>query len=157
SSRFAQDILMRRRFRLILCRLALLASSGVAQAQERKAGDSNEADWAQGEEETVLVKGVQAPLVPASPEVATTVFQDEELHQPGLDAPRLVARSPGVQVNRTGSSADVSTVSIRGSAAAQVPVYLAGVRINDDVVGITDLSRVPLWMLQRAEVHRSAA
>ena len=137
--------------RISLVVLLLSTSVGAQQTTPQEGGLADE------EEQTVIVGGVRAPRVDGAPEVATTVFRDDELHQPGLDAPRLLARSPGVQVNRTGSSADVSTVSIRGSSAAQVPVYLAGVRINDDVVGVTDLSRVPLWMLKRAEVHRSAA
>ena len=144
---------MRRRSLSWLSLVVLLTSSSVG-AQETI---PQEAESAEEEEQTVIVGGVRAPRVDGAPDVATTVFRDDELHQPGLDAPSLLARSPGVQVNRTGSSADVSTASIRGSSAAQLPVYLAGVRINDDVVGVTDLSRVPLWMLERAEVHRSAA
>src|SRR6185437_5428966 len=47
--------------------------------------------------------------------------------------------------------------SIRGATAAETPVYLAGVRLNDDVGGWADLSLVPLWMLHSVEIYRSNA
>jgi iron complex outermembrane receptor protein len=46
---------------------------------------------------------------------------------------------------------------VRGAAAAQTPVYLAGVRLNDDVGGAADLSTLPLWFLNRIEIYRSNA
>ncbi len=36
-------------------------------------------------------------------------------------------------------------------------MYLAGIRLNDDVTGTADLSTVPLWMLDRVEVFRGNA
>src|SRR5690606_15417395 len=58
---------------------------------------------------------------------------------------------------RAGAQSDLSTASIRGSDSSQVPVYLAGIRINDDVSGSADLSTVPIWMIERAEVFRGNA
>ncbi|HVY46531.1 MAG TPA: TonB-dependent receptor, partial [Minicystis sp.] len=49
---------------------------------------------------------------------------------------------------------DLATASIRGATSAETPVYLAGVRINDDVTGTADLSRVPLWMIEKVEIYR---
>jgi iron complex outermembrane receptor protein len=64
---------------------------------------------------------------------------------------------PGVQVRRTGAASDLSTASVRGATSQQLPVYLAGVLLNDDVHGGVDLSTLPLWMLDRAEVFRGNA
>jgi vitamin B12 transporter len=50
-----------------------------------------------------------------------------------------------------------ATASVRGAASAQTPVYLAGVRLNDDVGGSADLSTVPLWFVNRIEIYRSNA
>ncbi len=61
-----------------------------------------------------------------------------------------------MQLARTGSSSDLSTASLRGATSAQTPVYLAGIRINDDLTGTADLSTVPLWMLDRVEVFRGS-
>lgn len=93
----------------------------------------------------------------SEPTLASTVLSGEQLHRTGQSAADVLARVPGVQVSRTGAQSDVATASIRGADSAQVPVYLAGVRINDDVGGSADLSAVPLWMIERVEVYRGNA
>jgi outer membrane receptor protein involved in Fe transport len=60
----------------------------------------------------------------------------------------------GVQVRRFGGLGDFSTVSIRGSSAGQVQVYLDGVplaRAQNEVVNLADL---PLDAVERVEVYR---
>jgi iron complex outermembrane receptor protein len=91
------------------------------------------------------------------PSVASTVLAGEALHRAGQTASDVLARVPGVQVSRTGAPSDLATASIRGSDSSQVPVYLAGIRINDDVSGSADLSTVPLWMIERVDVYRGNA
>lgn len=107
------------------------------------------------EEETVVVHGSRAPAA-RERELSVGVVKGEQLREPGVDAGDVLARAPGVQVTRSGSSADLVTVSIRGADASQIPVYLAGIRVNDDVAGVADLSRLPLWMMQRIEIYRDA-
>jgi len=107
-------------------------------------------------EENVTVRGVRTPHVSTEPEVASTVVDGERLRQPGKDAAKVLAEVPGVQVNRAGSGAEIATVSLRGASASQVPVYLAGIRLNDDLVGVADLSRIPLWMIHRVEITQGA-
>ena len=46
---------------------------------------------------------------------------------------------------------------MRGATSAQTPVYLAGVRLNDNVGGTANLSTIPLWFLNRIEIYRSNA
>jgi len=65
-----------------------------------------------------------------------------------------LAESVGVQVRRFGGLGDFSTVSIRGSAAGQVQVYLDGVplsRAENEVVNLNDL---PLDAIDHVEVYR---
>jgi iron complex outermembrane receptor protein len=88
---------------------------------------------------------------------ASMVVRGEALRVPGRSSADLLEQIPGVQVRRTGSSSDLATASVRGATAAQLPVYLAGIRINDDVVGVADLSTLSLWMLDRVEVYRGNA
>jgi len=60
----------------------------------------------------------------------------------------------GVQVRRFGGLGDFSTVSIRGSSAGQVQVYLDGVplaRATNEVVNLSDL---PLDAIDHVEVYR---
>lgn len=100
-----------------------------------------------------------APLEHATddPTLASTVISGADLERAGASSAEILSRVPGVQVNRTGAQSDLATASIRGADAAQVPVYLAGIRLNDDVSGTADLSTVPLFMIERVEVYRGNA
>jgi iron complex outermembrane receptor protein len=105
----------------------------------------------------VVVHGTTSTAAPRDATAASTVVAGEELRRPGASAAEVVARVPGVQVTRTGSSSDLSTAAIRGATSAETPVYLAGVRLNDDLTGTADLSTVPLYMIERVEVYRGNA
>ncbi|MCC6555148.1 MAG: TonB-dependent receptor [Polyangiaceae bacterium] len=107
----------------------------------------------------VTVQESRRGLAPSGrdPSVASTVRRAEDLGAPGSSAAEALARVPGVQTSMAGAGADLATASIRGATSAQTPVYLAGVRLNDDVTGTADLSLVPLWMIQRVEVFRGNA
>jgi iron complex outermembrane receptor protein len=88
---------------------------------------------------------------------ASFVVRREELRSPGAVVADALARVPGVQVSRSGAGSELATAAIRGATAAQTPVYLAGIRLNDDVTGTADLSTVPLHGLDRIEVYRGNA
>jgi iron complex outermembrane receptor protein len=79
------------------------------------------------------------------------------LGRPGVTAASALASVPGVQTTRSGGAADLAGVSIRASRSAQVPIYLAGVRLNDELTGTTDLGSLPMWLLERAEIYRGHA
>jgi iron complex outermembrane receptor protein len=67
-----------------------------------------------------------------------------------------LAETVGVQVRRFGGLGDFSTVSIRGSSAGQVQVYLDGVplaRAQNEVVNLADL---PLDAVDHVEVYRGS-
>ena len=81
----------------------------------------------------------------------------EDLEGPGLRAGDVLRRQPGVAIVDSGGYGALSTATIRGATSAQTPVYLAGIRLNDDVAGTADLSLVPLWMIDRIEVYRGHA
>lgn len=91
------------------------------------------------------------------PSAASTVLRRSDLDSPGASSATVLTRVPGVQVQQTGSPSDLATASIRGTTSAQLPVYLAGIRLNDDLSGTADLSTVPLFMLDRVEVFRGNA
>lgn len=88
---------------------------------------------------------------------SSTVLDEARLRSAGGslgDALRPVA---GVVLSSSGSASDLATVSIRGATSSQLPVYLAGVRLNDDLTGTFDASTVPTWMLERVELFRGNA
>jgi iron complex outermembrane receptor protein len=97
------------------------------------------------------------PASRRDPTAASMLLRGEDLHQPGATSAEVLSQVPGVQVAQSGSGSDLATASIRGATSAETPVYLAGIRLNDDVTGTADLSTVPLWMLDRVEVFRGNA
>lgn len=145
---------------------AMLATAAPARADEpappvEKNDTSSGAPGAQEESRPIDVRvegdRARAPRGSRDPDVASYVARGEALKRPGATAAEAVAASPGVQIARSGAGSDLATVSIRGASSAALPVYLAGVRLNDDVTGGADLSTIPLAALDRVEVYRGNA
>jgi len=88
---------------------------------------------------------------------ATYVVHRTDLRAPGATVADALVSVPGVQVARSGASSELATAAVRGATSAQTPVYLAGIRLNDDLTGTADLSTVPIFMLDRIEVYRGNA
>jgi vitamin B12 transporter len=105
----------------------------------------------------VVVEGHGQTRPTREPTLAATRVVEQDLARPGANAASVLSHVPGVQVSESGGAADLSTASVRGATSAQTPVYLAGIRLNDDVTGSADLSLIPLWMLGRAEIYRGNA
>ncbi|HEY3665482.1 MAG TPA: TonB-dependent receptor, partial [Polyangiaceae bacterium] len=105
----------------------------------------------------IEVRGDTIGLPPKEPSVAGGVIRRERLNSPGLEAGDALRTQPGVTVFETGGYGAPSTASVRGATSAQTPVYLAGIRLNDDVGGTADLSTIPLWFVNRIEIYRSNA
>jgi iron complex outermembrane receptor protein len=105
----------------------------------------------------VVVRAEPIARPPKEPSVAGSVIPEERLRAPGLQASDVLRTQPGVAVHETGGYGSLSTAMIRGATAAQTPVYLAGIRLNDDVGGTADLSLIPLWLVHRVEIYRSHA
>jgi outer membrane cobalamin receptor len=66
--------------------------------------------------------------------------------------PALLREAVGVQVKSIGDS--FSSVSIRGSTAEQVMVYLDGVPLNRAAGGAVNLADLPIAQVERIEVYR---
>ncbi|MGK4000144.1 TonB-dependent receptor [Sorangium sp. So ce1024] len=155
---------MRRAGALACAALVAVGLAPRARAEEAGRGARaepaapEEAPGARGPAIDVLVEGQRASTAAArDPTAASYVIRGDDLRAPGATASSVLRRVPGLQVVRTGAGADLATASIRGASSAETPVYLAGVRLNDDVTGTADLSLVPLWMLHRVEVYRGNA
>ncbi|MBI3783985.1 MAG: TonB-dependent receptor [Deltaproteobacteria bacterium] len=114
--------------------------------------------WAQVPPTTVTVRATQ---VADAESHAPTAFVSEIDPQPYAQQVETVADalsdSVGVSVRRFGGLGAFSTVSIRGSSANQVQIYLDGVplsRARNETVNLSDL---PLDSLQRIDVYRGTA
>ena len=71
--------------------------------------------------------------------------------------PDVLAEATGVHVKRLGGLGAFSTISLRGSSADQVEVYLDGVScLNAAFGGGVDLGNLPLAHVGQIEVYRGA-
>lgn len=115
---------------------------------------------AQAEPTPVVVVEGERPQ-PEAPsrarEVAGSVLSGERLRAPGTGTKEVLRGEPGVMLVELGGLGAPATASLRGATATQTPIYLGGVRLNDEVGGTANLSDVPLFMLDRVEVYRSHA
>lgn len=84
------------------------------------------------------------------------VIEREELQQTGSSLAEVVAESTGVQFRQSGGVGSFSTVSLRGSTAEQVNVYLDGILLNEAAGGGVNLSHIELMQADRVEVYRGA-
>jgi len=125
----------------------LLASAGAPAADERP-------------DDTILLPEVEVtaePISEAEKRAPTAFVSDVDVasRDQALDTTAdVLAEAAGVQVQRFGGLGAFTTVSIRGSSANQVPVYLDGVPLSQSQDQTVDLSTLPLDSLERIEVYR---
>ena len=106
----------------------------------------------QGPVETVEVQGATDRLSPRDPSAFATVIRAEDFEGRITSISELLREAVGVQVQSLGGS--FATVSIRGSSAEQVVVYLDGVPLNRALGGATNLSELPLGQVESIEIYR---
>ena len=135
-----------RRFPLGIAAIAACVWSGVARGDDADTADVN-----------VRAPKRRGTRAPKDSTVAGEVIERDEIDLPGGQAADVLRGHPGLQITESGGAGAPATASIRGATPAQLPVYLAGVRLNDDVAGTADLARVPLWLIDRVEIYRGNA
>ncbi len=69
----------------------------------------------------------------------------------------VLSRAVGLTVRESGGFGSYSTLSIRGSTSAQVPVFFDGVPLNSPGRGEVNLADISLGSLDRIEIYRGAA
>ena len=125
--------------------LVLAAAARPAGAAEQRLG-----------EVVVTAPSVAEPRAAEDPTAFATVIETAAAPTEVKTLTEALADAVGVQVRRFGGLGDFSTVSIRGSSAGQVQVYLDGVplsRAENEVVNLADL---PLDAVDHVEVYRGA-
>ncbi len=86
----------------------------------------------------------------------TTVIKPKNISRTKT-TPEVLSETAGVDVTSLGGEGQLSTVSIRGSSAEQVAVFVDGVRLNSPIFGSVDFATVPIGSIERIEVIRGAA
>ncbi|MFH1830687.1 MAG: TonB-dependent receptor [Pseudomonadota bacterium] len=105
----------------------------------------------------ITVEGAQDTESIEAPGAFTTVIKPDKFEKRVKSAPELLSETVGVDVTSLGGEGSLSTVSIRGSSAEQVAVFVDGVRINSALTGTVDFSTIPTDSIERIEVIRGAA
>lgn len=72
-------------------------------------------------------------------------------------ATELLEEGAGVQIKRYGGLDHFAQISIRGSTAEQVLIYLDGVPLNGAQGGFVDLSLLPVEQIERIEIYRGGS
>ena len=75
---------------------------------------------------------------------------------PSLSLPEVLEQAVGVKIRRQGGMGSFSTVSIRGSTAEQVQVFLDGIPLNQALGGGVNLGDLPVSGVESVEVYRGA-
>ncbi len=104
----------------------------------------------------ISVEGAQDTESIEAPGAFTTVIKPDKFEKRVKSAPELLSQTVGVDVTSLGGEGSLSTVSIRGSSAEQVAVFVDGVRINSALTGTVDFSTIPVDSIERIEVIRGA-
>lgn len=83
-----------------------------------------------------------------------TVIHPEEFKGEQKSLPDLLKEVPGVHVREVNGKGQYTTVTIRGSTAAQVGVFVDGVMTNLGGDSAVDISTIPVKNVERIEVYR---
>lgn len=85
---------------------------------------------------------------------SVTVIYPEEKEGEQKTLPELLKDVPGVHVRYVSGKGGYTTVTVRGSTAAQVGVFVDGVLVNLGGDAAVDLSTIPVKNVERIEVYR---
>jgi vitamin B12 transporter len=145
--RLLHPLLAQRRGFLLALLLAIPVSVFAAEepsAQPTDIGEINVAGAREGESAEV-------------PAAFTTVIRPAAFDRRAKSASELLSETVGLDVTSMGGVGALSTVSIRGSSAEEVAVFVDGVRIGSATTGAVDFSTIPVASIERIEVIRGAA
>lgn len=85
---------------------------------------------------------------------SVTVIRPDDYKGEQKTLPDLLKNVPGVHVREVNGKGQYTTVSIRGSTAAQVGVFIDGVLTNLGGDAAVDISAIPVKNVERIEVYR---
>ncbi len=101
---------------------------------------------------------VTAPPLPREDATAAaTVLTPQRERDRLRTLPDALESVAGVTVRRFGGIGAFATVSLRGTAANQVALFLDGIPLEAPLTGSVDLSTLPLAAMQRVEVYRGTS
>ena len=132
--------------------LALVLHASGARAADDPTAQAEAPPAPQGPVETVEVRGAAEGPAALDATAFATVIRAEDFADRVTSVPELLREAVGVQVKSLGG--EFATVSIRGSSAEQVVIYLDGVPLNHALGGGVNLADLPLGQVESIEVYR---
>jgi len=104
--------------------------------------------------DTVVVsaRALGDAVTPSAAGLTTVVDLTDESGQ--SDLADVLGRTAGFQVRRYGGLGFAAVPSLRGSAAAQIRIFIDGLPLDDAQSGTVDLSLLPVERFSRVEIHR---
>lgn len=128
------------------------AAAEEAPAQEKEQKQTNDSDTYALPEITVEAKRPdwEAKLSPGT----VTIIRPDDYKGEQKSLPELLKQVPGVHVRDVNGKGQYTTVSVRGSTAAQVGVFIDGVLCNLGGDAAVDISTIPVDNVERIEVYR---
>jgi len=103
--------------------------------------------------ERVTVEGLRERDA-ADPTGSATIIRPGDFEGRITSVPELLSEAAGVHLKAYGTLGSFATVSIRGSSAEQVNIYLDGVLLNVSSGGGVNLADLPLSHVESIEVYR---
>lgn len=146
----------RRRFgagRCPLLRLALIYAAATIAAALPRPGGALAQDDEPFEAREVVIEDELDGVLPVDQSTSVEVIELDEATA-GATLSEILDEVAGVRVRRLGGLEAYSTVSIRGSTAAQVLVLRDGVPVNGAASAEVDLGELDLSGVERIEVYR---
>jgi iron complex outermembrane receptor protein len=105
--------------------------------------------------ETVVTATPVATETPREDIAAScSVITQDRTPRAAESVPQLLSEQSGAVVTRLGGMGSTATVSLRGSSANQVLVYVDDVPFNTATGGGVDLGAIPLGDVERIEIYR---
>lgn len=135
------------------------AADDATLAQQNQTGPTDQTEQAQGETAlpNILVVGDTQHLPQSFDQryASTQVLTREDLDRLAQQDPSItqaLATLPGVTVSQNGGPGSAASVSIRGSSAQQVAVFIDGIRIGSATTGEAEWADLPTEAFDRVEV-----
>ena len=79
------------------------------------------------------------------------------IEQPGAQLADLLSGTSGIQQRQSGGFGTFSSISVRGSSAAQTAVYLDGILLNSAGESVIDLSTLELLNLGSVDIYKGSS
>ena len=131
--------------------LGLTCVSPNAYAEEESGQNSTEPKYTL---EAITVEATRPDWESKLSPGTVTVIRPDDYQGEQKTLPELLKQVPGVHVRELNGKGQYTTVSVRGSTAAQVGVFVDGVLFNLGGDAAADISTIPVQNVERIEVYR---